>query len=220
MRTMPPVGDLFSGTGDAAEWLGRAQAVLGAWDANAPRLFVPYLAKLRLANVESTSAGYADIAALLHRARYALRMETVGPLSVAVGTGNVFDYFDEVRKVIEAAATDLLFVDPYLDAEFVSRYLPHVVKVPVRLLAREKVGALLPAVEAFAAQNGANVQVRSANGFHDRFVFVDQKVCYQSGASFKDGAKKAPTTLTQVTDAFGAMLQTYEGLWAGGKVLR
>jgi len=38
--------------------------------------------------------------------------------------------------------------------------------------------------------------------------------CYQSGASFKDGAKKAPTTLTQITDAFSAVSATYEQRWS------
>lgn len=53
---------------------------------------------------------------------------------------------------------------------------------------------------------------------HDRYVFVDRTACYQSGASFKDGAKKSPTTLTQITDAFAAVQQTYEALWAAGTV--
>jgi hypothetical protein len=38
----------------------------------------------------------------------------------------VFDYFDEIRKIIELAKQDLFFIDPYLDSEFVSRYLSHV----------------------------------------------------------------------------------------------
>ena len=46
------------------------------------------------------------------------------PLSVVVQKGQVFDYYDEVRKVIEPARTDVFFVDPYLAADFVSRYLP------------------------------------------------------------------------------------------------
>jgi hypothetical protein len=59
------------------------------------------------------------------------------------------------------ANQDLLFVDPYLNAEFVSRYLSHVSKgVTIRLLAREKLATLLPAVELFAKQSG--IQVRSA----------------------------------------------------------
>ena len=72
----------------------------------------------------------------------------------------------------------------------------------------------------FVKQSGATVLVRTAPGFHDRYVIVDCGACYQSGASFKDGAKAAPTTLTQITDAFAAVQKTYEDLWRTGKVER
>ena len=133
----------------------------------------------------------------------------------------MFYYFDEVRKLIEAARDDLFFIDRYLDAEFVSRYLPHVASgVSIRLLARDRIDTLRPAVDAFVQQSGATVHIRSAGNFHDRYVIVDRLACYQSGASFKDGAKAAPTTLTQITDAFQAVLQTYEALWRSAKVER
>jgi hypothetical protein len=112
-------------------------------------------------------------------------------------------------------------VDPYLDSDFVSRYLGQVSKgVTIRLLARERLTTLLPAVDLFAKQSGCTIHVRSVSNFHDRYVFVDRNACYQSGASFKDGAKSAPTTLAQVTDAFAAMFQTYEGLWNKAKIER
>jgi hypothetical protein len=168
-----------------------------------------------------SQSGYRRTLALLNEARHTLRMETVGPLSLPVAHGQVFDYFDEVRKIIELAKQDLLFVDPYLDAEFVSRYLGHVSKgVTIRLLARERLITLLLAVDLFAKQSGCAIQVRSAQHFHDRYVFVDRNACYQSGASFKDGAKSAPTTLTQITDAAAAMLQTYEDIWSKAKIER
>jgi len=117
-----------------------------------------------------------------------------------------FDYFDEIRKVLETAQRDVLFVDPYLDAEFVSRYLGHIpAGVSIRLLARERIQTLIPAVELYAKQSNTKIEVRSAAGFHDRYLFVDNSGCYQSGASFKDGAKKAPTTVTQIIDAFPAV---------------
>ncbi len=142
-------------------------------------------------------------------------------MTAAFDAGKVFDYFDEVRKIIEPATSDVLFVDPYLDAEFVARYLPHVrAGTPIRLLTRERLSTLLPAVDAFARQSGLAISVRSASGFHDRYVFVDSAACYHSGASFKDGAIKSPTTLTQITDAFGAVLKTYEDAWATAKVER
>jgi hypothetical protein len=92
--------------------------------------------------------------------------------------------------------------------------------VTIRLLAREKLPTLLPAVDVWVRQSGAKVEVRSINGFHDRYMFVDHGACYQSGASFKDGAKSAPTTLTQITDAFPAVLKIYEDLWNTAKVER
>ena len=148
-------------------------------------------------------------------------MKTIGPVNVAMGHGRVFDYFDEVRKIIEPAKQDLLFVDPYLDAEFVSRYLSHIkTGVAIRLLAREKISTLLPAVDLYVRQSGGTINVRSVPGFHDRYVIVDMAACYQSGASFKDGAKTAPTTLTQITDAFPVVHKTYEDLWTIAKVER
>ena len=64
------------------------------------------------------------------------------------------------------------------------------------------------------------MEVRSSAGMHDRFLFVDQSACYLSGASFKDGARNASVTLTQVTDAFQPIWQTYGDLWRNGKVER
>jgi hypothetical protein len=199
------------------DWLGRFNAVIRAWDPSRSSELIA--ASTNLQNSLSAHEGFQAVSTLLHEARHSLRMETVGPLSVAIASGQVFDYFDEVRRVIEGAKKDILFIDPYLDAEFVARYLGHVSKgVVIRLLAREKLSMLLPAVEAFAKQEQFLIEVRSAPSFHDRYVFVDRISCYQSGASFKDGAKRAPTTLTEITDAFKAMSQTYEEIWARAKV--
>lgn len=221
LRSMPPRETLRHPLDENFAWLGRASALIEAWD-------MPKMVLMRAAVDQFNGQGARDaheglrrILTLLHQARHDLRMKSVGPLNAAIGRGNVFDYFDELRKIIEPAAQDVFFVDPYLDAEFVSRYLPHVkAGTAVRLLARERLPSLLPAVDAFTRQSGNAIGVRSAPGFHDRYVFVDRSACYQSGASFKDGAKAAPTTLTQITDAFPVMLKTYEDLWVAGKVDR
>ena len=185
-----------------------------AWD-----LIKGGMLKLSIRNVHAGNAvlfdkGLTDIRLTLNQARHDLRMKTVGPSNVVVDQGRVFDYFDEIRKVVELATQDVFFIDPYLDAEFVAKYLGHVTDgVTIRLLTKHKLETLLPAVKAYADHHGTAISVRSTQGIHDRYVFIDRESCYQSGASFKDGAKKAPTTLTQVTDAFAAMLTTYESMW-------
>jgi hypothetical protein len=75
-------------------------------------------------------------------------------LSVIAQSGQVFDYFDELRKVIEPARTEVFFVDPYLNPNFVSRYLPHLAQgVAVRLLGWKGMPALVSAVDVFAQQS-------------------------------------------------------------------
>jgi len=221
LRTMPPRETLRHPSDENFAWLGRVSAFIEAWDL--PKCIPLGLAMDQFHGQMAREAqeGLRKILTLLHQARHDLRMKTIGPVNAAMGHGRIFDYFDEVRKIIEPAKQDLLFVDPYLDAEFVARYLPHVATgVSIRLLARERIPTLLPAVDLYAQQSGAVVKARSAAGFHDRYVIVDRAACYQSGASFKDGAKAAPTTLTQITDAFPVVLQTYEDLWNQAKVER
>lgn len=213
---MPPAHTFGNDTPDHFAWLGRALAIMTAWDpVKAIAQFEQHVAKMNSPTARDVEAGVKGVLTMLNQARHDLRMKTVGPLSVSLETGAVFDYFDELRKTIETAKTDLFFIDPYLDAEFVSRYLPHVGQgVAVRLLARERMPSLLAAVSLLRQQSGGAIEVRSACGFHDRYVIVDRLACYHSGASFKDGAKKAPTTLTQIVDAFPAVLSTYEAIWA------
>jgi hypothetical protein len=78
--------------------------------------------------------------------------------------------------------------------------------------------SLLPAVELIRKQFGITIEVRSSPTLHDRFLFVDGRTGFQSGASFKDGAKTAPTTFTEITDAFQPVLAAYEELWSAGTV--
>ena len=222
LRTMPPRATIRQDTAENLSWFGRVSAVIESWNPQKGSLLEQYLKQFfSTIHAREIAQSYKRVVTLLHQARHDLRMQTVGPVNVAVPNGMVFDYFDEIRKIIELAKKDLLFVDPYLDAEFVSHYLPHVAPgVTTRLLTREKLAKLLPAVDKFAQQNRCKIEVRSAPSFHDRYVLVDSVSCYQSGASFKDGAKSAPTTLTQITDAFAAVLKTYEDLWNSAQVLR
>jgi len=219
LRTIPPRAEIRNDTDENLSWLGRALAIISEWDKPSTIPAQHYLNKLQNPIARDATDGFNGLRILLHQARHDLMMRTTGPLTIAVPALRVFDYFDEIRKVVSMAQRDVLFVDPYLDAEFVSRYLPHIsTGVRIRLLAREKIQTLLPSAQAFAKQNQAVLEIRTASKFHDRYVFVDDTACYHSGSSFKDGARTAPTTITQITDAFAAVLETYEKIWQSAKI--
>jgi hypothetical protein len=218
LRTMPSRQILTQDTQETFSWLGRVVAAINRWDSSAGLRARALVKEMQRPMAYDAHQGYIGLMVLLEEARADLRITTIGPINTAIGQGYVFDYFDEIRKVIALATADLFFIDPYLDANFVSQYLPHVPDgVQIRLLAREKVASLIPAVKLFTQQSKKPIDVRSAPGFHDRYFFIDAKSCYQSGASFKDGGRTAPTTITQITDAFPAVRQTYEDLWQKGK---
>lgn len=215
LRTMPTFKEL---QGDPhTEWFGSASALVAAWDGIQGTVFDAAVRKLFSGETMGYDQALWTVQTTLNRARYDLLLHTADTGTKVVAKGDRFHYFDEVRKIIERGRSDLLFVDPYLAADFAARYLPHVhAGTKVRLLGREKLGKLLPAVELMREQFGLSIEVRSASGFHDRYLLIDGRECYQSGASFEDGARLSPTTLTPVLDAFGAVSQICEALWAGG----
>jgi hypothetical protein len=216
IRTAPPWTAFINESNSTLVWRGQAAAVSRAIDQGTELRF--RVAETKLDSSLLAKSGYQALMALLHEMRHTLRMNTIGPVSEAIGHGHVFQYFDEIRQLIESANVDILFVDPYLDAEFVSRYLGNVkTGVTVRLLGN-KMTTLIPAVEAFAKEHGTAIEIRKSDAIHDRFMIVDKKTCYQSGASFKDGAKNAPTTLTQITDTFAAVRDQYELIWSNSVV--
>jgi hypothetical protein len=218
IRTMPSQEVLRRDVPETFSWLGRAVSAIARWDHSSAERARACVKRMQEMDMRVAYQGYIGLMVVLEEARSDLRFATLGPVNTAIGQGAVFDYFDEIRQIIELAKSDLLFVDPYLDADFVSRYLPHAQSgVSVRLLASKRLPTLIPAVQLFAQQSGMRTELRSAPGFHDRYVIVDGKSCYQSGAAFKDGGRTAPTTVTQITDAFSAVSQTYEDLWNNGK---
>ena len=200
-------------------WIGRAAAAIQRWG----KMRSPNFSAAGACVVQQTvpsddhrvcRKALGTFKICLHEARSDLRAE-LGRGSVVIAKGSVFEYFDELRKLIETARTEVFFVDPYLDADFVSKYLPHVKEgVSVRLLGGpRKQSKLLPAVRSFVEQSGRSVTVRVSDELHDRYLFIDRAACYLSGASFKDGAKNAPTVLAQIRDAFEDMWNTYERKW-------
>ena len=113
---------------EALSWLGRTSAVINKWNMAqgiaCDRHTRALLAEGSMQRITPPGPAYRGLRTLLFQVQHDLQMKTGGTLSVAIDAKKPFVYFDEIRKIIEMAREDLLFVDPYLDAEFVSRYLP------------------------------------------------------------------------------------------------
>lgn len=139
-----------------------------------------------------------------------------------LGAGAVHDYFEEVRQLIAGATRDVLFIDPYIDATFVTRYLPQIPQgIAVRLLTAERqAAALRQSLNLYQQQHGtaADLRVMADRSLHDRHLVIDGRDVYQSGASFKDGARNAPTSINQIVDVAADIIRAHEANWAAARV--
>ena len=200
------------------EWFGQAAAAVNLADPMRGAMFKSDVKRLFTMSADH-GAAFSSILITLQQLRAEYRMLSAGPLTLAFEAGKPFDYFDEVRKIIETATSDMLVVDPYLGADFVARYLPFVKEgVSIRLLIESKITEVTEAVALYAKQHGASIELRKSKGLHDRFIFIDKRECYHSGASFKDGALFSATVLSQITDAFSSVLSTYEDSWSSARI--
>jgi hypothetical protein len=220
IRTMPAYQELTSMNAAPLEWSGRARAILSRWDKVRAVQFSSSLDTLRSSMAFTHDAAFGVVVSILHEARAELQMRTIGPATVVIESDHQFDYYDEVRKMLERAIEDVLIVDPYIGADFVPRYLAHVRSgVKVRLLTRKQLAQLLPSADQFAKQEGTSIEIRRSKS-HDRYVFIDRTECYHSSATFQDGGRLSAAMLSQVTDAFSSVQQIYETEWTGAEVVR
>jgi hypothetical protein len=227
VRAMPTDEPPWPPKPETHAWVGDARALIGNWDSLQDVGFGALCDRLFERTRDAAGSRFeglnarAKIMNLIQTARSELRFITGGRVSAAFDAGQQFDFYDELRKVIETAQSDVFFVDRWMGADFVTQYLPHVrANVVARLLTREKLAPLLASANVYSTQYGTKVEVRSSQGFHGRFMCIDRSRCFIVDASFKDAAHKAPAALIELTDIASAAMAQYETLWQSGNVER
>lgn len=152
-----------------------------------------------------------------------LQLQTNAFATRQVARGEVHNYFEEIRGIINGASKDLLFIDPYIDADFVTRYLPQVPQgVTIRLLTSERQAASLSAsLVLYREQHEIQVEIKSLpdRSLHDRHLVIDGRDVFQSGASFKDGGRNAPTSINQIVDVAAQMIREHELRWSQARLV-
>ena len=121
IRAMPDPDKLGWDSPEVLAWFGRAGAAIENW--SMPHMVYWNSAVIAVRKGMVRDDGKAKVIILLHQAQNDLRMKTTGPVNVAIGHGYVFDYMDTMRKIIGQAKTDIMFVDRYMNANFISQYL-------------------------------------------------------------------------------------------------
>lgn len=98
--------------------------------------------------------------------------------------GQIYDAYSLLIDILNIANKNIIIIDNYIDKTFLD--ICSKIKVNI-IIYTSKIDK--NDMNKYNEQY-KNVQIRFSNSFHDRFIIVDNKILYHSGASFKDLGKK------------------------------
>lgn len=98
--------------------------------------------------------------------------------------GQIYDAYSLLIDILNIANKNIIIIDNYIDKTFLD--ICSKIKVNI-IIYTSKIDK--NDMNKYNEQY-KNVQIRFSNSFHDRFIIIDNKILYHSGASFKDLGKK------------------------------
>src|SRR5574344_1053493 len=96
----------------------------------------------------------------------------------------IFDAYIFLLDLLSKAKEEIIIIDNYAEKELF-RIIKDI-KVKVIIISKDIEPELIKKYQ----RQYTNVDIKLNNSFHDRFIIIDRKVLYHSGASFKDLGKK------------------------------
>jgi len=120
----------------------------------------------------------------------AMRDKTFPPQKVFFD-GQIYDAFEQMKKFVRMAKTELIVIDPYFDDSVLPLIAQKRQGVMVLVVKNHRKN-LLHAVDVakFNAQHGNTLTVKESANFHDRFLIIDKSTLIHVGASLNYLGKK------------------------------
>ena len=105
--------------------------------------------------------------------------------------GQIYDAFEQMKKFVRMARTELIVIDPYFDDSILPLIAQKRLGVSV-LVVKNTRNKLLHAVDVarFNAQYANSLTVMTSDKFHDRFLIIVKAVLIHVGASLNHLGKK------------------------------
>lgn len=126
------------------------------------------------------------------------------------------DAYVEIRRILQSASTSVSLVDPYVYQTLLT-LLTAVLKprMTIHILTAKLPDDFTLEAKAWQAQHtDVSLEVRTTREFHDRFIVIDEQLCWHIGCSIKDAGYKV-FMLSNVEDDGNrsALLAQFERSW-------
>lgn len=105
-------------------------------------------------------------------------------------TGQYFDALIKIVGIAEQATSEIILIDGYVDEKIINVLKQKNSNVKLKILTNGMtLNKISPFIESYKKQYG-DIDIRSSNAFHDRFLIIDKNLIYHFGASLKDAGNK------------------------------
>jgi len=119
----------------------------------------------------------------------AIEQKEISPKQGIIYDGQIFDAHAFVTKIIRSAKKSIVIIDNYIDDSVLTLLTNRKKGVQVKIYTKSISNRLALDIKKFNQQYGQLVAEEITNN-HDRFIIVDEKTIYHTGASLKDLGKK------------------------------
>ena len=103
--------------------------------------------------------------------------------------GQYFDSYELFCDLVGKAKDEVIFIDPYFDYKGLNVLSKRQINVFVIVCHSTKARLRDSDIELFKEQNGGNIEILVSDKFHNRFIILDRKECYDIGTSVNYAGK-------------------------------
>ena len=120
------------------------------------------------------------------------------PKTALICAGEFFDAFDYITSLIRSASHNLVLIDPYCDAKALTFLSHRKDKVKITIVKGKYSKLKQEEIRIFESQYGL-IAIKNKNDIHDRYLIIDNEICYSLGSSLNFAGKKL-FTITKIED--------------------
>lgn len=132
---------------------------------------------------------------------------------VFIAKGEVYTAYRTIKNIMSQGQKEILVIDPYVDEDLLDMFAGLDPLVKIRVLSENLKGDFKIALRKLEKQRGG-IEVRCSSQFHDRFIVVDGRACYQLGGSINHAGAKATVIGTKSDAIRDRVIAEAEKAWS------
>lgn len=137
---------------------------------------------------------------------------------VFIAKGEVYTAYRTIKNIMSQGQKEILVIDPYVDEDLLDMFAGLDPSVKIRVLSEHLKGDFRLALRKLLQQRGG-IEVRCSSQFHDRFIVVDGRACYQLGGSINHAGAKATVIGTKSDAIRDRVIAEAESAWSSASMV-